>query len=83
VINYLEVFCFKVGDNSQNEDDREQEPSWTTALEFPDLIPSPGRWKLHEIANYFGLTSHSAGKIYGKSSNRRVLIYPRTLFLDK
>jgi len=50
------------------------------AIEFPDTLPSEGRVKLHEIANYFDLAHHSAG-VKGKS--RRAVLYPKTLFLQK
>ena len=56
-------------------------PRWDTAIEFPDVIPSLGRSKLHEIANFFGLAHHSGGSKITKK--RRFLIYPKTLFLEK
>lgn len=52
---------------------------WDTAIEFPDVIASKGREKLHEVANFFGLAHHSTGK----KPKRRTLVYPRTLFIEK
>jgi hypothetical protein len=49
-------------------------------LEFPDIICTEGRSKLHDIGNYFGLAHHSIGKKGGK---RRTMMYPKTLFLEK
>jgi hypothetical protein len=37
-------------------------PSWDIAIEFPDVIASEGRQTLYEIAHYFGLAYHLAGK---------------------
>jgi hypothetical protein len=67
IINFLEKKCIDL-------------KNWDTAIEFPDVIASNGRLKLHEVADYFGLAHHSAGK---KGKNRRTLVYPRTLFKDK
>ena len=56
-------------------------PRWDTAIEFPENLPSSGRTKLHDVANYFGLAHHSGGQ--KKTGSRRTLMYPKTLFLEK
>jgi len=60
--------------------EEDKEPRWDTAIEFPEIIPSMGRSKLHEIANYFGLAHHSIG---AKGKHRRVVMYPKTLYTEK
>ena len=47
-------------------------------VQFPCNIPSGGRSVIHDVATYFGLTSHSKG-----AKKRTALVYPRTLFKDK
>ena len=67
VIKYLEGVCLG------------KEPCWKKALEFPDNLASAGRLRLHDLAEYFGLASHSAGK----KPKRRTLMYPKNLFVEK
>ena len=67
VINFITKKCIELN-------------KWDTAMEFPDIIASGGRQKLHEIANFFNLAHHSAGK---KGKSRRTLMYPRTLYITK
>jgi R3H domain len=50
-----------------------------TALEFPSIIDGSGRALIHSICNFLGMASHSISS--GK--NRRIIIYPKHLFLDK
>lgn len=50
-----------------------------TALEFPSIIDGTGRAFIHSICNFLGMASHSISS--GK--NRRIIIYPNHLFLDK
>lgn len=69
------------GDKENSTEDNK--PRWDTAIEFPDIIPSLGRSKLHEIANFFGLAHHSAGSKTSGAKKRRFLIYPKTLFIEK
>lgn len=57
----------------------EADISNTKALEFPNVIHSEGRTIVQKIANFLGLASHSQGQ----SKARKVLVYRRTLFLDK
>lgn len=47
-------------------------------IQFPNNVPSQGRSHIHEVATYYGLTSHSIG-----SKKRSALVYPRTIFKDK
>ena len=49
------------------------------ALEFPSCIAAGGRSIIHDIGNCLDLAHHSAG---GKN-NRRIFIYPKTLFKEK
>ena len=56
VITYLEQVCLKVDSIEQHPTSR-----WDVAIEFPDNIPTMGRSKLHEVANYFKLAHHTAG----------------------
>jgi hypothetical protein len=44
------------------------------------VIASAGRTKLYEIAHFFGFAQHLAGK---KGKNRRCLIYPKSMFIEK
>ena len=50
-----------------------------TALEFPSCLDGSGRAQIHAICNFLGMASHSIST--GK--NRRIIIYPKHLFLDK
>ena len=50
-----------------------------TALEFPSCLDGSGRAQIHAICNFLGMASHSISS--GK--NRRIIIYPKHLFLDK
>jgi hypothetical protein len=74
VITWLEN-CMKINQGSEKI-----LPSWDIAVEFPDIITSEGRTKLYEIAHYFGLAQHMAGR---KGKNRRCLIYPKCMFIEK
>ena len=56
----------------------DQNARWDITLEFPDIIPSAGRQKLHKIADYFGLAHHSIGK-----KSRRTYLYSKVLYQDK
>lgn len=47
---------------------------------FPEVVPSLGRSLLHEVANFFNLAHHTAGR---KGKIKRMVIYPKTMFLDK
>ena len=47
-------------------------------VHFPSNIPSGGRSIIHDVATYYGLTSHSQG-----AKRRQALVYPRNLFKDK
>lgn len=47
-------------------------------IKFPQIIPSMGRSIIHDIATYFGLASHSQGKV-----KRFALVYPRSLYADQ
>ena len=47
------------------------------ALEFPSCLDSQGRALIHAKCNFLGMASHSAGS--GKT--RRILVYPKHLFL--
>ena len=49
------------------------------ALEFPPCIDGGGRAQIHIICNFLGLASHSTGH----AKTRRILVYPRNLFLAK
>lgn len=69
--------------NKENKVEDDLVPRWDTAIEFPDVIPSLGRSKLHEIANFFGLAHHSGGSKAKGGKKRRFLIYPKTLFIEK
>jgi hypothetical protein len=45
-----------------------------------------GRSKLHEVANYFNLSHHTAGprnKTANHKRSRRFILYPKTLYLEK
>ena len=55
-------------------------PTWNKILEFPDVVSSEGRLRLHDVTNYFGLGDHSAGK---KGKNRYFVMYPKNLNVDK
>lgn len=46
------------------------------ALEFPSCLDSNGRIRIHAIADYLGIASHSQGQ--GKT--RRIIVYPKHLF---
>jgi hypothetical protein len=70
VIKYIESICLNDGKSA---------PCWKKPLEFPDNLGSGARLRLHDIAEYFGLASHSAGK----KPHRRTLIYPKNLFIVK
>ena len=48
------------------------------ALEFPSIIDSNGRARIHVHASFLGAASHSMG-----SKTRRILVYPRTMFKEK
>lgn len=71
VITWLEKCCHL----------NETEQVWNVALMFPEIVPSAGRSKLHDIANYFNLAHHTTGR--RGSKNRRTLVYPKTMFLEK
>lgn len=47
-------------------------------VQFPNNVPSQGRSHIHEVATFYGLTSHSIG-----SKKRSALVYPSTIFKDK
>jgi hypothetical protein len=45
-----------------------------------------GRSRLHEVANYFKLSHHTAGpknKTASHTRSRRFILYPKTLFVEK
>ena len=91
VIEYLEAVCLKP--KFSQPDPKEGEPApdqlqcnWDVALEFPEIIPTMGRSKLHEVANYFQFAHHTSGprnKTASQSRIRKFVIYPKTLFVDK
>ena len=78
-----EVKKKKIENNKENIDEQETVPRWDTAIEFPEVIPSLGRSKLHDLANYFGLAHHSTGSKAKGGKKRKFLIYPKTLFIEK
>jgi hypothetical protein len=49
------------------------------ALEFPTCLDSSGRTRIHTLANFLGIASHSQGQ----TKTRRILVYPRHLFKKK
>lgn len=49
------------------------------ALEFPAIIDSNGRARIHLMCNYLGIASHSQGQ----GNKRRIIVYPRNLFKNK
>ena len=73
VIKYIEKICLKINDEGKIE----EEPCWQKALEFPENLASEARLRLHDIAEYFNLASHSAGK----KPNRKTIMYPKNLFV--
>jgi len=83
VINYLEKCCLGIKESQDQNQEAQigKEGKWDIAIEFPDVIASAGRSKLHEVANYFGLAHHSVGNKKGKS--RRTILYPKTLYIEK
>jgi len=49
------------------------------ALEFPSCLDSIGRIRIHALADYLGIASHSQGQ--GKT--RRIIVYPKHLFKQR
>lgn len=74
VIKYIEKICLQMDDNGKLG-----EPCWQKALEFPENLASEARLRLHDIAEYFHLASHSSGK----KPNRKTIMYPKNLYLQK
>ena len=66
--------------NGEREENLVNQQKWDIAIEFPEVIATEGRTKLYEIAHYFGLAYHLAGK---KGKNRKCLIYPKSMFIEK
>lgn len=80
VINWLEICIYGDKKGEERNDKSKLTPKWETALEFPIVVTSAGRARLHEVANYFMLGNHSSG---GKKTNRKFTIYPKNLFKAK
>ena len=72
VMGWLEK-CLKVNEDSDHK--------WNVALMFPDIVPSMGRSRLHELANFFELAHHTSGRKGGK--NRKMVFYPKNMFVEK
>lgn len=83
IISYLEECCLHLTQQEKEGDTIKWDTAklaWNVAIEFPEVIGSTGRSKLHEIGNYFDLAHHSTGT---KGKSRKTVLYPRTLFTDK
>lgn len=80
VINWLELGIYGRLPDSKTDAPLQPNPKWDVILEFPDIISSEGRLRLHEISNFFSLGDHSAGR---KGKNRHFVMYPKNLNVDK
>ena len=90
VVQYLQVNCLRIPDTESDlplsEEARFANVKWDVALEFPEVIPTMGRSKLHEIANFFNLSHHTRGNKKGSAAARKhkhFVLYPKTLFTEK